>query len=162
MSTETRPTNPGVKFPPPFLFVTGLGLAWLLETQVTRIRFIGPDASTAPIETAGAFLMVLGVLLIGWGMLTFARARTAILPMRSASRLVAHGPYRVSRNPMYTGMSLLYLGAMLILNWGWALVVFPFVLVLLYKLVISREEAYLLAEFGEEYREYCRRVRRWI
>ena len=65
MSTEARPLNPGVRFPPPFLFVAGLGLAWLLETQVTRIRFIGADASTSPIETAGAFLMVLGVLLIG-------------------------------------------------------------------------------------------------
>lgn len=162
MSTEARPSNPGVRFPPPFLFVTGLGLAWLLETQVMRIRFIGAGASTAPIETAGAFLMVLGILLIGWGMLTFARARTAILPMRPASRLVDHGPYRVSRNPMYTGMSLLYLGAMLILNWGWALVMFPIVLIVLYKLVISREEAYLLAEFGDEYRDYCRRVRRWI
>jgi protein-S-isoprenylcysteine O-methyltransferase Ste14 len=162
MSTEARPLNPGVRFPPPFLFVAGLGLAWLLETQVTRIRFIGADASTSPIETAGAFLMVLGVLLIGWGMLTFARARTAILPMHAASRLVDHGPYRVSRNPMYTGLSLVYLGAMLILNWGWALVVFPLVLILLYKLVISREEAYLLAEFGDAYRDYCRRVRRWI
>ena len=162
MSTEAKPSHPGVKFPPPFLFVAGLGLAWLMETRVARIRFIGGDASTAPIETAGVFLLVLGLLIIGWGLLTFARARTAILPMRAASRLVDHGPYRISRNPMYTGMSLLYLGAMLILNWAWALVVFPVVLVLLYKLVISKEEAYLLAEFGDEYRDYCRRVRRWI
>ena len=162
MSTEARPTNPGVRFPPVFLFFGGLGLAWLLETQVARIRFIGAGASTAPVETAGAFLMVLGVLLIGWGLVTFTRARTGIMPTRSASKLVDHGPYRVSRNPMYTGMSLLYLGAMLILNWAWALVIFPFVLTLLYRLVISREEAYLLAEFGDEYRDYCRRVRRWI
>ena len=162
MSSEAKPSHPGVKFPPPFLFVAGLGLAWLLETRVTRIRFIGADESTAPIETAGAFLIVLGLLLIGWGLLTFARARTAILPMRAASRLVDHGPYRVSRNPMYTGMSLLYLGAMLVLNWAWALVVFPFVLILLYKFVISREETYLLSVFGEDYRDYCRRVRRWI
>ena len=103
-----------------------------------------------------------GLLLIGWAMFTFARARTAILPQKAASRLVDHGPYRLTRNPMYTGLSLLYLGLMLVMNWVWALFIFPFVIGLLYRFVISKEERYLLAEFGEEYREYCRRVRRWI
>jgi protein-S-isoprenylcysteine O-methyltransferase Ste14 len=162
MNEDTKPAHPGVRFPPPFLFVGGLLLAWLLESKVARLRFIGVDASTAPIETAGAFLIVLGVLLIAWGMFTFARARTAILPMKSASRLVDHGPYRLTRNPMYTGMSLIYLGTMLVMNWVWALFIFPVVIWLLYRYVISKEERYLEAEFGEEYREYCRKVRRWI
>lgn len=162
MNQEARPTNPGVRFPPPFLFVGGLLLAWLLESRVERIRFIGGDASTAPVETAGALMIGAGLLLIGWGMLTFVRARTAILPMRSASRLVDTGPYRLTRNPMYTGMSLIYLGSMLVLNWVWALFIFPLVIWLLYRFVISREERYLAAEFGEEYRDYCRRVRRFI
>ena len=162
MNEDTKPAHPGVRFPPPFLFVGGLLLAWLLESKVARLRFIGVDASTAPIETAGAFMIVLGVLLIAWGMFTFARARTAILPMKSASRLVDHGPYRLTRNPMYTGMSLIYLGTMLVMNWVWALFIFPAVIWLLYRYVISKEERYLEAEFGEEYREYCRKVRRWI
>lgn len=162
MNQEVRPTNPGVRFPPPLLFAGGLLLAWFFESQVKRIRFIGLDASTAPIETAGIFMIVLGVLIIGWGMWTFVRARTAILPMRPASRLVDTGPYRLTRNPMYTGMSLVYLGSMLVLNWVWALFLFPIVIWLLYRFVISREEGYLAAEFGEEYRDYCRRVRRFI
>jgi protein-S-isoprenylcysteine O-methyltransferase Ste14 len=162
MSENVRRPGPGIHFPPPFLFVGGGLLAWLLETRVERIRFIGGDASTAPIETAGTVLIVLGLLLIGWGMLTFLRARTAILPMKPASRLVDTGPYRISRNPMYTGMSLIYLGGMLVMNWVWALFVFPLILWLLYRFVIVKEEKYLLGEFGEEYREYCRRVRRWI
>jgi protein-S-isoprenylcysteine O-methyltransferase Ste14 len=162
MNEQEKPPHPGVRFPPPFLFVGGLLLAWLLESKVARIRFIGGDASTEPIETAGVFLIVLGLLLIGWGMFTFARARTAILPMKSASRLVDHGPYRLTRNPMYTGMSGIYLGTMLVMNWVWALFLFPVVIWLLYRYVISREERYLLAEFGETYQDYCRRVRRWI
>jgi len=63
---------------------------------------------------------------------------------------------------MYTGMSLLYLGGMLVLNWGWALLVFPVVIFLLYRLVIRKEEAYMTTVFGESYRDYCHRVRRWI
>ena len=154
--------HPGVRFPPAFLYVGALAIAWLLEFRVRRFRFVGVNESTAAIETAGIFLVVIGVALGLWGMLTFARARTAILPIKAASRLVETGPYRISRNPMYTGMSIAYLGLMLRLNWGWALVLFPVVIVLLHRFVISKEERYLLAEFGEEYAAYCRRVRRWI
>ncbi len=161
MSTN-GPAHPGVKFPPPFLFVGALGIAWLFESRLARFRFVTGGASTSALDTAGGVLMGAGVILILWGMLTFVRARTAILPIRPASRIVDTGPYRLTRNPMYTGMSLVYLGAMLLLNWGWALVLFPVVLILLYRLVISREEAYLTAAFGEEYLAYCRKVRRWI
>ena len=162
MNDETRPAHPGVRFPPPFLFVTAFLVAWLLESKVARLRFVGAEASTAPIETAGGFMVVLGLLLIAWGMVTFLRARTAILPIKSASKLVDFGPYRITRNPMYTGMSLIYLGSMLVLNMVWPLFIFPLVLWLLYRYVISKEERYLLAEFGDDYRDYCRRVRRWI
>ncbi len=161
MSTN-GPAHPGVKFPPPFLFVGALGVAWLLESRVGRFRFVTGGESTSALDTAGGILMAAGVALILWGMLTFVRARTAILPIKPASRIVDTGPYRLTRNPMYTGMALAYLGAMLLLNWGWALVVFPVVLILLYRFVISREEAYLTAAFGEEYLAYCRKVRRWI
>ena len=160
--SETQIRNPGVRFPPPSLFVAGLLVAWLLESRVRRFRFVGVDASTAPIETAGAMLIVLGVLVMFWGMVAFLRARTAILPMRAASSLVETGPYRISRNPMYTGMAIAYLGAMLVLNWGWALVLFPVVIVALRRLVIDREERYLRDAFGDAYVAYCRRVRRWI
>lgn len=162
MTPEAKPATPGVRFPPPFLFAGGLALAWLLESRVLRLRFIGGDDSRLPLEIAGVFLIAIGLLLMGWALLTFMKARTAILPMRPASRLVEHGPFRISRNPMYTGMALFYLGVMLAMNWVWALVMFPVVIVLLYQLVISREERYLLGEFGDEYRSYCRRVRRWI
>ena len=62
MSEDVRRPGPGIHFPPPFLFVGGGLLAWLLETRIKRIRFIGGDASTAPIETAGTVLLVLGLL----------------------------------------------------------------------------------------------------
>jgi protein-S-isoprenylcysteine O-methyltransferase Ste14 len=106
--------------------------------------------------------LALGVALAAWGMATFRRAKTAIHPHHSASRLVTHGPYRFTRNPMYTGLTLAYLGGSALLDSAWPIVVLPIVLVVLFKTVISREEMYLSDAFGAEYTEYVASVRRWL
>jgi len=162
MTSDVKPANPGVRFPPPFLFLVGLGAAWLLETRVRRIHLIAEGNSTTLIEVLGTILLVIGLFMMFWGLLTFAQAKTAILPMKPASRVVDHGPYALSRNPMYTGMALAYLGGAVAMNSLWALVMFPFVIVMLIRLVIEREENYLSSAFGEDYDSYRRRVRRWI
>lgn len=161
MSASASP-NPGVRFPPPFLFLLGLGLAWLLETRLARMRLAGSAGSQATIEILGIVLLAAGLLLIFWGMITFARSRTAILPMRSASIIVTGGPYRFTRNPMYAGMTLSYVGGAMIINSAWAFLVLPLVLFALHRLVISREERYLSSAFPEEYETYRRNVRRWL
>jgi protein-S-isoprenylcysteine O-methyltransferase Ste14 len=106
--------------------------------------------------------MLAGVMTAVWGMVTFARAHTAIIPHKPASSLVDTGPYRFTRNPMYTGMTLLYLGIAVHLNWGWAFLLLPAVLFLLHRFVISREERYLSEAFGSAYDEYRARVKRWV
>jgi protein-S-isoprenylcysteine O-methyltransferase Ste14 len=95
-------------------------------------------------------------------MLTFRRARTAILPTRPASQLVDGGPYRFTRNPMYTGLTTAYVGAAALLDSVWPLLLLPLVLAALVRLVVRREEAYLRGAFGAEYAAYQARVRRWL
>ena len=156
------PRSPGVRFPPPTVFVAGWLLGWLLESRVERIRLVGGSADRGPLVIGGTLLLAAGLLVIAWGLLTFLRAHTAIMPHHSASTLVTHGPYRFTRNPMYLGMTLLYLGLTLRANMGWPLLLLPVVLWTLYRLVISREERYLSGAFGAAYDDYRRRVRRWI
>jgi len=162
MTETTTPPHPGVKFPPPFLYLLGIAIAWVLETKVTRIRLVGGSASTTPIEIFGVILLAVGFIIVFWGIYTFARVKTGIIPLRPATQIVDHGPYRFTRNPMYTGMATAYLGGALILNFGWALLLFPLVMIAVYNLVIKREERYLSAVFPTEYGEYKKRVRRWI
>jgi protein-S-isoprenylcysteine O-methyltransferase Ste14 len=162
MPPEENPRNPGVHFPPPFLYLLGLGIAWALETKVARIRLVGGSASTTPVEMAGVAIMLAGFALMLWGLLTFARVRTGILPIRPATQVVTHGPYRFSRNPMYTGMALGYFGGALIMNSGWALLLLPLVMLGIYHLVIKREERYLASAFPAEYGDYKKGVRRWL
>lgn len=162
MKAETKPANPEVRFPPPFIFLLGLGAAWFLETRAQRIAIFHEPRATDIAQTVGVVLLIVGLVVMFWGMLTFAQSKTAILPMRPASRIVVHGPYRFTRNPMYVGMALAYLGGAIGMNSFWALILFPFVIVTLIHLVIRKEERYLLNAFGSDYDRYRRRVRRWL
>ncbi len=158
--TEREPlSSPGVRFPPPLLFVGGLAIGWLLERLVRPLPL---PVDAALLEWLGLALSSLGLALMAWAMLTFRAARTAIVPMRAASKLVGRGPYRFTRNPMYVGLTLLYVGLSALLDSAWPLLGLPIVLALLVRLVILREEAYLSAAFGTDYTAYRARVRRWI
>jgi protein-S-isoprenylcysteine O-methyltransferase Ste14 len=155
----TRGEGPGVRFPPPLLHALGFGVAIALQRAVAWPLFAG-HAVVRP--AAGWAMVALGLATLAWGMATFAKARTAIFPDQPASRLVNAGPYRFTRNPMYLGLSVAYLGGALIVNSVWPVVILPVVLGLLYTFVIAREERYLAEAFGGEYDAYRKRVRRWL
>ena len=157
---DAQPTSPGVRFPPPTLFVAGFLLALALERWLISLRFGRGSSPVWPL--AAWFLIAFGLGILAWAMVTFRRARTAILPSNPASTIVTSGPYRISRNPMYVGLSLVYIGLSLLMRIAWPLVLLPIVLAALYVFVIRREERYLGAAFGEEYRVYRQRVRRWL
>lgn len=153
--------SPGVRFPPPFLFATGFLAGWGLHRWVVPLPLAGGDGWPA-LPLAGGLLLAAGLALMLWGLVTFHRARTAVLPHRPATRLVREGPYRFSRNPMYTGLTLAYLGLAFLANSGWPILLLPLVVATLLHLVIRREERYLAQAFGDEYAAYRRGVRRWL
>lgn len=154
------PRHPGVRFPPPALYVAGFLLGWLLQRR--RPLPLAPASLRDEREIAGMVLLALGIGTLAWGLATLLRARTSVMPHRPASRLVSGGPYRFTRNPMYLGMTLVYLGLALVLDWLWPVVLLPVVLASLTVLVIRREERYLAHAFGEEYERYRGHVRRWL
>ena len=158
--TERFPRGPAVPFPPPLLFVAGFVAGWLLERRWPLGA--GPGTDRAAWEVKGATNAAAGLAVMAWGLLTFARHRTAIIPNRPASRLVTGGPYRFTRNPMYVGFVCLYVGGALLTGLWWPLVLLPAVLALLVALVVRREERYLAEAFGAEYAAYRARVRRWL
>lgn len=90
------------------------------------------------------------------------RARTSVIPYRPTTALLTEGPYRLSRNPMYLAMAVQYVGLALLFDSIWAIALLPLVLVVVYVTVIKREERYLEQRFGEDYRAYKAKVRRWI
>lgn len=81
---------------------------------------------------------------------------------RPTMALVTDGPYRRSRNPIYVALTLLYLALALAAGSAWAIGMIVPVLIVLRHGVIAREERYLEGKFGEDYRAYRARVRRWL
>jgi protein-S-isoprenylcysteine O-methyltransferase Ste14 len=141
-------------------YVAGLLAGWWLD-GVRRFPIDGAGAS--PWQTAlGVIALAAGVWLFFWGLATFYRARTGIMLQQAASHVVRSGPYRFTRNPMYVGFTVGYVGLALLFNAAWPVVLLPVVLVVLTLTVIQREERYMASAFGPEYLDYCQQVPRWL
>ena len=145
--------------PVPWVFVlaylvgVGLEFAYPSYTGTKPLRGVG---------LAGGVLFVIGAVIAAWGLLMFYRARTTTVPGKKSRKLVTRGPYRFSRNPMYVGLVIAYLGEAGILKQAWPILFLPFVVGYLNWIVIPIEEARLTEVFGLDYEQYRARVRRWI
>jgi len=110
----------------------------------------------------GAVVFVLGSVVAGWGWLIFRLARTTRVPGETSTTLVTWGPYRFTRNPMYVGLVLAYLGEAGILHQVAPVILLPLTITYLNWVVIPLEEERLHEVFGAGYERYGNRVRRWI
>ncbi|MBV9703950.1 MAG: isoprenylcysteine carboxylmethyltransferase family protein [Methylobacteriaceae bacterium] len=158
MTRDNRDDGPGVRIPPPLLYLAVLALGILLGLAYP-VHFL----PTAVAWTIGALILAAGVALGPlWGIRTMLSANTTVRPDRPATTLVTDGPFRYSRNPLYLSLTLMYAGIGIIANSLWALILLPAVVLFMSLFVIRREEAHLQRAFGEEYERYRANVRRWL
>jgi protein-S-isoprenylcysteine O-methyltransferase Ste14 len=142
---------------PPVYFLVALALMALLDYVVPVFPLVAK-----PYRDAGFVFMALGFALAAWAALLFRLARTGIRPFRPATALVTHGPYRLTRNPMYLGMTGILLGAAILLGSLTPFIVIPAFMALIAERFVSREEEMLEQTFGRPYADYKARVRRWL
>jgi protein-S-isoprenylcysteine O-methyltransferase Ste14 len=134
--------------------IAGLALDWLVP-----LRFLPADL---PAGWLGATVFVLALALVAWAIVTLTRAGSNVPTNLPTTTIVESGPYRFTRNSIYLGMFLGLIGLAIAFDNLWLLmVVVPFALVIRYG-VVAREEAYLERKFGDVYRGYRSRVRRWL
>jgi protein-S-isoprenylcysteine O-methyltransferase Ste14 len=148
---------PGVVAPPPLIYLGGLAIGFALELLLPSASL--PGAVTWPV---GGVLLVAGVALAGSFVRAFRRAKTAIAPYEPTTAIVTTGPYRLSRNPGYLGMTLVYCGIATLAGALWPLVTLVPTLIVIDRGVIAREERYLERRFAEQYLRYKARTRRWL
>jgi protein-S-isoprenylcysteine O-methyltransferase Ste14 len=142
---------------PPLLFAASLALALVLQRFWPSPLFDAPS-----IVWAGIFLLTADVGLVIWGRRSLLAANTAVDPSRPTSTIVTSGPFRFSRNPLYVGLTLIYLDLTLIANSWWGVVLLCPLLVVMHFGVVRREERYLERKFGDRYRRYRSSVPRYL
>lgn len=145
---------------PPLLYLACLLLGLALD-RVLPLPLILPEAALIR-WTVGGGLILIGVAIVAAGSRNFSRAATPVRSNQPVRALVTTGIHGWSRNPIYIGMFLLYAGIGIAARSPWVLVLaLPLVIILRY-VVVAREEAYLERRFGDAYRDYKARVRRWL
>jgi protein-S-isoprenylcysteine O-methyltransferase Ste14 len=151
------PDAPGVVALPPLIY----GVPWLVGAAL-HLLFPVHLLPPALAHWGGGVACTAAVALAIWGRLAMARAGTDPNPFHPATALVVEGPFRFSRNPLYGSLTLFYLGLTLVVNALWPLVFLPAVLFVIERGVVEREERYMERKFGDAYRAYRTRVRRWL
>lgn len=153
----TDPPSCGSVLPPPLIYlvclIIGLALDYLWPTPVL------PPAIQ---YGAGGALTFAALALFGLTFREFSRATTSIDPRRPTTTIITTGPFRLTRNPLYASMTMLFIGVATLIDGLWILAMVIPAVVIVHFFVILKEEAFLEREFGDAYRRYRDAVRRWL
>ena len=154
---NNEPDNPGIKVPPPLIYLLPLLLGLILDRKVHP-----PFLPSGVVRMVGWPLIGCAALIGGWWRKTMLDADAPVRTDRPVPRLTTAGPFGYSRNPAYLSLAMIYAGRATLRNSLWAMLFLPVVLYMIQREVIGREERYLERTFGEEYLAYKARVRRWV
>jgi len=138
---------------------------WVIKILATTLGETGGDTVTMTIfhaDTLKNWGYLIGVAIFAAGVRNFSHAATPVPSSQPVRALATAGVHGWSRNPIYVGMFLLYAGIGIAARSPWVLILaLPLAITMRY-VVVAREEAYLERRFGDAYRDYKARVRRWL
>jgi len=145
----------------PILLFPAAALVGLALDRLLPLAFAVPGIGLGHWIIGGS-LMLIGLALFAAGVRNFSRAATPLPTNQPARVLVTTGIYRWTRNPIYLGFFLAYGGIGVATRSPWILILTLPLAITIRSGVVAREEAYLEQRFGDAYRDYKARVRRWL
>jgi protein-S-isoprenylcysteine O-methyltransferase Ste14 len=159
VTEESEPVDGAtVRVPPPLVFMAAIALAVLLGWLWPRDPWIGGWFR----HLFGGISIIGGVALIVTAMGRFRQTGQDPKPWLPSPEMITTGPYQFTRNPMYLGLTLITIGIGHVIGNGWFAITAVIALLAVQQLAVVHEEAYLERKFGDAYREYKKRVRRWL
>jgi protein-S-isoprenylcysteine O-methyltransferase Ste14 len=141
------------------LVVSVVAIGWLAG-RIYPLPWPGLD--DLPARLIGYGLGAAGIALVAWALVTLYRAGTTVRPDHGADRLVTDGPFRYRRHPVYMGDVLILLGLAELTHNIWFAILAPVFALAVFRLAIVPEERHLEERFGQAYRDYKERTRRWF
>jgi len=112
------------------------------------------------ISWLGVLFCLTGLLLFLWSLISFGQSFRVGIDTDHPNKLVTTGIFAYSRNPIYVAFAFILLGQFLIFS-NWVLIIYLGVAIWLFHRQVLREEDYLNQYYGEQYTEYCSRVKRY-
>ena len=148
------------KVPWPPLLLAGVLIGAIVLGIAVPLPWPGVD--DLPARVVGLSFGLGGFCLIVWAAMTLRRHRTTIMPHQKSEALVTDGPFAWRRNPIYLGDAMIMLGLAEATKNVWFAILVPVFMIAVTWLAILPEERHLTARFGDAYRDYMARTRRWI
>jgi protein-S-isoprenylcysteine O-methyltransferase Ste14 len=158
MKPQSKLARTLLRIPVPWVFV----LMYLVGAGLESIFHFGRFVDYGFVTPAGILVFALGAALAAWGWFIFRSKGTTTVPGESSRTLVTWGPYQFTRNPMYVGLSIAYLGEAAIQHHVIPVILLPLTIAYVNQVVVPLEEERLRAVFGHQYQQYAARVRRWL
>ena len=158
MNQTTAERGARVRFPPPLVFLCGI-LSGLVVGQFAPAAV--PLGRAIRIG-AGLLVLVAGVGFIVAARRHFVRTGQSPIPWKPTPALIFQGPYRFTRNPMYVGATLVQIGFGLAVNNPWISGFALPALLVVHLIAVLPEERYLSEKFGQSYKDYLGKVRRYL
>ena len=152
-----NPTKKPFKIKPPYIAFLLLFLSWLADYFFPQFKFISGNY-----KNIGIFVFLIGISLLLWSFYTFKKNKTPIIPGQKPTFMVAQGPYKFTRNPMYLGVIIALFGAAIYIG-NLLSLLSPIIFFIIMNFVfIPFEEKLMEKIFKKQYINYKRKVRRWL
>jgi protein-S-isoprenylcysteine O-methyltransferase Ste14 len=153
---DTDRHGPGVKIPPPLM-----PLALILTGELLN-RFIWRLSLPEFFDVLAYPLLAIAILISGTAFVQFVYFKTSIIPHKPDQFLMKSGIFALSRNPIYLSFLLLQAAVACFLSNAWLVVLLIPCYLFLRFYVIAREEFYLIGRYGDVYKDYLEKTRRWL
>jgi len=156
---KNKQDSPGVYIPPPLfyilIFIAGVFIQKKIPLNDTLFK-------SPAINILGIVFFIIALFFSVRSLRQFFKSKNTLILIKPASSLQTDGVYSLSRNPMYVGLTILYLAVTCFLGNWWNIILLPLLLLIVQEYIIKREEKYLDRQFGRQYKGYKLKVRRWL
>ncbi len=156
---KSKKDSPGVYIPPPLFYVLTFIIAIIIQKKIPINNFL---FQREWLKISGIVFLVVSLFFLVRSLRQFFQTSNTLILIKPATSLQTDGIYGITRNPMYVGLAIVYLGlSCLIGNW-WNFILFPILVLIVQEYIIKSEERYLERAFKQEYADYKNKVHRWL